>query len=59
MGTERVELSPNANLEAGQLNTYEKRKDADYELHYQFKPGSANRMVSEIKEFLKDLETEI
>ena len=38
---------------------FEKRKDADYKLHYQFKPGSANRMVSEIKEFLKDLGTEI
>jgi len=38
---------------------FEKRKEADYKLHYQFKPGKADRMVSEIKEFLKDLKTEI
>jgi len=38
---------------------FEKRKEADYRLHYQFKPGRAVNMVSEIKDFLKDLKTEI
>lgn len=38
---------------------FEKRKEADYRLRYQFKPGRAERMVSEIIEFLEDLETEI
>ncbi|HUS76756.1 MAG TPA: hypothetical protein VMY43_12225 [Methanothrix sp.] len=38
---------------------FEKRKEADYRINYHFKPGRADRMVSEIIEFLQDLKTEV
>lgn len=38
---------------------FEKRKEADYRISHRFTPGKAERVASEVTEFLKDLRTEM